>query len=258
MSSIAIYAQSKSTKLPPKVSHAEPLYVDLMRDLGARAGEAEFNLGAGFASHRSFNEYNGFVEYEWAPVNRLGLEVQLDYALFQNDRDLNLGANRPQNGIESVQLAGQYTFLVDEKRQTSMAVGYTHAFELNSFRGIGEGDQFITGMRMNPIFIAATKWKQLNMLLYTGPVIENHFLSHQTSLSGTVNTSFLYVLPNTHNFIGIENNMDFDDHHFKYYIRPQMKLTLLDNLAIGFVTGLPLTTHESTKMEFTTRIIWEP
>ena len=34
-------------KLPPKVDHAEPLYIDLMRDLGARKGEAEINVGFG-------------------------------------------------------------------------------------------------------------------------------------------------------------------------------------------------------------------
>ena len=43
------YAQtSNNTNLPPKVEHMEPLYIDLVRDLGARKGEKELNLGSDF------------------------------------------------------------------------------------------------------------------------------------------------------------------------------------------------------------------
>lgn len=35
-----------------KIKHAEPLYLDLMRDLGARKGEAEFNIGYGMKTLR--------------------------------------------------------------------------------------------------------------------------------------------------------------------------------------------------------------
>src|SRR5690606_32307540 len=60
---------------PTKVLHAEPLYIDLIRDLGARKGEKEWNLGLGITDKNKYDEYLALVEYEWAPLNRLGLEV---------------------------------------------------------------------------------------------------------------------------------------------------------------------------------------
>ena len=41
--SIYIY-QIENHKKPDKVLHAEPLYIDLIRDLGARKGEKEYNF----------------------------------------------------------------------------------------------------------------------------------------------------------------------------------------------------------------------
>ena len=40
-------------KEPVKVLHAEPLYIDLIRDLGARKGEKEWNLGLGLTSNQT-------------------------------------------------------------------------------------------------------------------------------------------------------------------------------------------------------------
>lgn len=249
-------AQKKQVKIYPKISHAEPLYVDLMRDLGARKGEAEVNFGLGVAAHKNFNEYNGFVEYEWAVANRLGMEVEVPFSFTRRSADIP--GEIPGNKISGIKLATQYTFLVDVRSQTSMAIGYLHEFELNYFNRLGNHESFFTGMEMNPIFIAAKKIKQLNLLLYTGPVFENSFEDHDFNVMGTVNTSFLYVLPNQRHFIGIENNMDFDKDEFHYVLRPQIKIAFQHNFAIGFVTGIPVSRHEGVGMEFTTRIIWEP
>ena len=40
---------------PDKVLHAEPLYIDLIRDLGARKGEKEWNESLGLAIYQSSN-----------------------------------------------------------------------------------------------------------------------------------------------------------------------------------------------------------
>ena len=42
---------------PDKVLHAEPLYIDLIRDLGARKGEKEWNFGYGLTDFNDFDEY---------------------------------------------------------------------------------------------------------------------------------------------------------------------------------------------------------
>lgn len=244
--------------LPPKVEHAEPLYIDLMRDLGARKGEAEINVGFGVASHKGFNEYNGFVEYEWAAADRLGLEVEIPFS-FNNKKSDNDGSfNIPNNKVEGIKLATQYTFLVNEKRKLSMGVAYVHEFELNNFKQLGHQGAVFTGMKMNPVFIAAKNYNQFNTLLYTGPVLEHDYKSRKVEVGATINASLMYVLPHSKNFIGLENNMDIDQEGFHYTLRPQLKLALQHNLMIGLVTGIPITKHEGTNLDVMTRIIWEP
>ena len=144
-----ITIQSQQKTLKPKVDHAEPLYTDLMRDLGARKGEAEINVGVGVASKKGYNEYNGFIEYEWAVADRLGLEVEVPFSFNHKSADSDGSIYVPNNKIEGLKLATQYTFLVNEKRKISLAVAYVHEFEFNNFKKIGHQGSVFTGMKMN-------------------------------------------------------------------------------------------------------------
>src|SRR5690625_6772580 len=65
----------EEAKLPEKVHHIEPLYIDLVRDLGARRGEKELNIGGEFVNTSSYSIYKMLAEYEFAPIDRLGLEI---------------------------------------------------------------------------------------------------------------------------------------------------------------------------------------
>ena len=245
-------------KLLPKVNHAEPLYIDLMRDLGAKKGEAEVNLGFKIASHQEYIAYNGFIEYEWAIADHLGMEVEIPFS-FNNKNSNNEGSfNVPNNKIEGLKLATQYTFLVNEQHKTSMAIAYIHEFELNNFKELGRQKTAFTGMKMNPVFIAAKNLKDFNTLIYTGPVIEHTYKTDKITVGGTINTSIMYVIPNSKNFVGIENNMDIGKKSFYYTLRPQLKLALKNNFSIGVVTGIPITKHNDTNLDIMTRIIWEP
>lgn len=67
---------------PDKVLHAEPLYIDLIRDLGARKGEKEWNVGLGMTDNNIYDNYTALVEYEWAPIDRLGVEVELPFSIY--------------------------------------------------------------------------------------------------------------------------------------------------------------------------------
>lgn len=263
-SSFQVFGQNNDTipndtvkTLKPKVEHAEPLYVDLMRDLGARKGEAEINVGFGIGNHKNYNELYGFVEYEWAVADRVGLEVEVPFSFHQSHKDSD-NISLPSNKVEGLKLATQYTFLVNEKRKLSLGVAYVHEFEFNNFKQLGKQGTVFTGMRMNPVFIGAKNFNQFNTMLYTGPVIEHEYKSGEVEVGATINASMMYVLPNSKNFIGIENNMDIDKDGFHYYLRPQLKLAIQHNLMIGLVTGVPLTKHESSKLDVMTRIIWEP
>ena len=82
LASNAVWAQNKKdsiyvkevedSKYPDKVLHAEPLYIDLIRDLGARKGEREWNVGFGLTDNNKYDLYTTLIEYEFAPINRLG------------------------------------------------------------------------------------------------------------------------------------------------------------------------------------------
>lgn len=243
-------------KLLPKVSHAEPLFNDIMRDLGARKGEAEWNVGFGVGDHESFTEYFGFIEYEWAIADRWGMEVEIPFSF---NKESGIGnAKIPNNRIEGVKLATQYTFYVNPETEVSMAVAYIHEFEMNYFKKLDGDGPFFTGMRMSPTFIAAKNFNAFSTMLIGGPVFENHFDSGKIEVLGTINASVMYVIPGSKNFIGIENNIDFNSNQFQYYLRPQIKVGILHNLAVGFVTGVPVSSDREAKMDFMTRIIWEP
>ncbi len=78
----SLFIQEVESKQPDKVLHAEPLFIDLIRDLGARKGEKEWNVGLGIADNINYDKYTALVEYEWAPINRLGLEVELPFSIY--------------------------------------------------------------------------------------------------------------------------------------------------------------------------------
>src|SRR5690606_11421624 len=139
---------------PQKVLHAEPLFIDLIRDLGARKGEKEWNVGVGITDNRRYDRYTALVEYEWAPVDRLGLEVELPFSFYSATET---GTDAPKSRLNSLKLAAQYSFFVSEKRATSMAIGYIQELELPQFNDYRKGP-LITGYVYNPFFVAAKRW----------------------------------------------------------------------------------------------------
>ena len=241
---------------PLKINHAEPLYLDLIRDLGAIKGEKELNFGMGVDDYKEYMSYSGFMEYEFAVANRLGVEVEVPFKFYQDVGGVETTAT-PQNRIEGLKVATQYTFLVSEKYQTSMAVGYIQEFEFSSFSSIDHHGKFLEGILYNPIFIVAKKWTpNVHTLLYTGPVFEQHLDSNDINTIGQVNASFHYSFAGG-NFIGLEPNMEFMKNESSVTFRPQIKQKLSDGLYLGFVTGIP-TAFKEKGLSFMTRIIWEP
>lgn len=134
---------------PVKVLHAEPLYIDLIRDLGARKGEKEWNIGLGLTDNNDFDKYTALVEYEFAPINRLGLEVELPFLFYYRNNGTSHRDSIPQSRLNSLKLAGQYSFFVSEQMKTSLAIGYIHEFELSSFRKYGK-ENLLTGNNSIP------------------------------------------------------------------------------------------------------------
>lgn len=244
--------QVEDHREPDKVLHAEPLYIDLIRDLGARKGEKEWNVGLGLTDNLTFDSYEALIEYEWAPIDRLGLEVELPFTFYST---LN-GTERdsiPSNQLNSIKIATQWSFFVNEKIATSMALGYINEFELSGFE-----DPFINGNVYNPFLVVAKRWgNNFHSLIYTGPMVKQHYSTNKFHTTYDINTSFHYMIPGTRNFVGIEFNKTIDNGHFDMVLRPQMRLSIVDNLLIGIVAGIPVSRNDERLSSFI-RLIWEP
>ncbi len=254
----SIYIQTIEDKPgKPKLLHAEPLYIDLIRDLGARKGEREWNVGLGMFDGRRYNQYEALVEYEWAPMDRLGLEVEVPVAFYEpGSPDINRDSI-PGSKVESLKLAAQYTFLVQEEWKTSLAIGYIHEFELTEFRTM-RSNRLYDGNLYNPFIIAAKRWGQnYHTLVYAGPQIFHHLGSRNFEWVWQINTNFHYMIDGTRNFIGVEFNKEVIDGRLEMTVRPQMRVGLADNLLIGIVSGIPVN-RENERLSSFVRLIYEP
>ena len=240
---------------PDKVLHAEPLYIDLIRDLGARKGEKEWNLGWGLTDNLNFDSYEALIEYEWAPIDRLGLEVELPFTFYVPisgvERD-----SVPSSSVNSVKTAVQWSFLVNEGIATSMALGYINEFEISDFRNFGK--PFIKGNVYNPFLVVAKRWNNnFHTLIYTGPLLEHSFKTNKLSVDYQINTSVHYMITGTRNFVGIEFNKSVHHGEFDMVIRPQMRLGISKNVLLGIVTGIPVN-RKNERLSGFVRLIWEP
>lgn len=240
-----------------KVLHAEPLFIDLIRDLGARKGEKEWNIGLGLTDNNKYDLYTALIEYEWAPINRLGFEIELPFSFhYKNASDASRDSV-PGHKLNSLKLATQYSFYVSEKNKTSLAFGYIHEFEMNNFSSF-KNENIFTGNCYNPFFIAAKRWGQnFHILLYTGPQLFHHFQSKHFNTTWQINTNFHYMIDGTRNFVGIEFNKQFTSNDFDMTIRPQIRVSIADNLLVGIVTGIPIK-RENERFSTFLRLIYEP
>jgi len=249
-------ADVEDKKLPYKVLHAEPLFIDLIRDLGAHKGEKEWNVGFGMTDKLRFDQYEALIEYEWAPVNRLGLEIEVPVTFYMRAPN-GLNSEKPSDRIESIKTAGQWTFLVSEKLQTSLALGYINELEFTDLNKISRTELF-QGNVFNPFFIAAKRFSDWHTLIYTGPQVHLDFKTRQWKMDYEINTSIHYMIPGTRNFLGIEfNKMIVDDGDFEMVIRPQMRVVIHDALMIGIVQGIPVS-KERERLSSFLRLIYEP
>lgn len=252
----SIYIQQvEDHKEPDKVLHAEPLYIDLIRDLGARKGEKEWNVGLGLTDNFKFDAYGALIEYEWAPIDRLGFEVELPFTFYSPQNGIE-SDSIPSNSLNSIKIATQWSFFVSEPIATSMAIGYINEFELSDFRNFGS--PFIKGNIYNPFFVIAKRWgNNFHSLIYTGPMIEQDFSTNKFHTTYDINTSFHYMISGTRNFIGVEFNKTIDNGDFDMTMRPQMRLGIADNLLVGIVAGIPVG-RENERLSSFVRLIWEP
>lgn len=247
-------AEVQDRSEPDKVLHAEPLFIDLIRDLGARKGEREWNIGMGLTDRLHYDRYLALVEYEWAPVNRLGLELELPFT-FYYPTVKDAGNQAPGSKLNGLKAAAQYTFFVSQRLKTSLAAGYLNELEMPEFRA---NSMRPTGNVYNPFVVAAKRWgDNWHTLLYAGPVIHHDFAGKKIHTLAQWNTNLHYMISGTRNFIGVELNKEIAHGDFGMTVRPQMRLGIKDNLLIGIVAGVPVN-RKNERFSTFFRLIYEP
>jgi hypothetical protein len=65
------------------------------------------------------------------------------------------------------------------------------------------------------------------------------------------------MIPGTRNFIGVEYNKEVSNNDFEMTIRPQLRLSMADNLMVGIVAGVPIS-RENQRLSTFVRLIYEP
>jgi hypothetical protein len=248
-------AHIEERREPDKVLHAEPLFIDLIRDLGARKGEAEWNIGMGLTDNTEYDSYIMFIEYEFAPIDRLGLEFEIPVTL---NRQRQRRVEPPSNRIESLKFAAQWSFFVSQELQTSIALGYLNELEFSDLDVIKNAPLF-KGNLYNPFFIAAKRWgNNWHTLIYTGFKFFQDFKKGFKGWEYEANTNFHYMISGTRNFIGVELNKTISNQgDFDMVIRPQMRLAISHDLMIGIVVGIPIN-QERERLSTFFRLIYEP
>lgn len=195
------------------------------------------------------------VEYEWGPIDRVGLEVEVPFT-FSTPINRTPKDSIPADSVESFTVVGQGSFLVNEKRATSMAIGYIHEFLFSDLKQFG--NTFINGHLFNPFFVVAKRWgNNFLTLLYTGPVVEQLKGMDKPAFSFEINSNIHYMIKGTRNFIGLEVNKQVIDQRMFATLRPQMRLGISEHFLIGIVACI-LVSRENERLSYFARIIWEP
>lgn len=65
------------------------------------------------------------------------------------------------------------------------------------------------------------------------------------------------MIPGTRNFVGLEVNKSIHSNDFNIILRPQMRISVTDQLLVGIVAGIP-TTRKNERFSAFLRLIWEP
>ena len=122
----------------------------------------------GLTDNGSFDRYIALIEYEWAPIHRLGLEVEFPFTFYYKTQE---NGKAPSSELNSLKIAGQYSFWVSVKNWTTMAFGYIHEFEFTDIKNYSKG-RICSGNLYNPFYIAAKRLgRNFHTLIYADPLI---------------------------------------------------------------------------------------
>lgn len=227
----------------PKIKHADPVFEDLTGELGARKGENELNVNFGYRNLRRNHHFlTSMVEYEFVPVDYLGLEIVLPYSLYFNNELAQVP--RPDNQMEFLQWASQLTFYVNEAKGISMAFGFRNVFEIERPE-VSDSNFNFENINYYPFLIFAKNWRDKYFFLFSGgPEFTQELEPRDWELAYNANSNFHYAFSEKGHMVGLELNKWIKEDKFEMYVRPQVIFKLWDDYILGIAPGIPVGIEE--------------
>lgn len=185
----------------------EPLYVDLVRNLGSRRGEMETNVLASTSFRRQQSIQWG-PEIEWAPVKGLGFELELPFV---------------DNELQALKFGGQVTLASFSARTVEIGMIGSYARRLPE-RGADAFLGAVVGVRFSP---------RIQGMFIAGPTASRGEVP--TTLGASVNPSIFYQLSRKWT-VGVENGHRFEPEH-RTYVLPQLHVNPFDAFAFKLQVG---------------------
>ncbi|MEP7239119.1 MAG: HAEPLYID family protein [Ferruginibacter sp.] len=260
---------SQNTKKEEGIKHYMPLYLDIPAEMNVKKGYKEINIAGGYADFKDFNGERALVEYDFAPIDKLGFEIEIPFVFvhqkIQNMQSGNTDVIIPEEGgavksAMALRVGFSYSLCSFQKAKTSIAVGYFNEFELTPFEHFGK--PLLEGNVYNP-FIAVAKifGDRFHTMIYTGPAIKQSFELHESKTNVRFNTiiSYRFGKGNKETFAGVECNQTWAKAEAgQMVLRPQIQVEITEKWKLGFVGGIPIATSNNLNASGFMRLIYSP
>lgn len=252
-----------------KLEHYTPLYLDLPAELNVKKGYKEIDVAGGYADFKNFNGVRSLIEYDFAPIDKLGFEIEMPF-IFVHDKHA-LPEHDPEEVVVTEEGAAQesavafrvgftYTVASLPEAKTTFAVGYNNELESSPFKDFGS-PLFVANV-YNPFVVVAKVWGQrLHSMIYTGPAIKQEFDLHESKTQYRFNTivSYRFGKGDNESYAGVECNQSFGkDSKAQMLLRPQVQLQLSERFRLGLIAGIPVQTETKLNASGFVRLMYTP
>ncbi|OIN59253.1 hypothetical protein BLX24_09695 [Arsenicibacter rosenii] len=244
-----------------------PLYLDIPAEMNVRKGYKEINVAGGYASFRDFKGQRALVEYDFAPTNRLGFEIEMPFVFVQEKHMITeKGLDDvivPEEGgtpesANALRLGVNYALYSSPEYKTSVSVGFFNELEFTPFKHFGH--PLFEGNVYNP-FVAVAKvfGTRLHTMIYTGTATKHSFEHQKLATAVRFNTilAYRYGKGTRESFLGIESNQTWSGHEAgQMVLRPQIQAWITEKWKLGFVYSVPVATANQLQASGFCRVIY--
>lgn len=267
-----LFSQEKAVAEEKEIKHYMPLYLDIPAEMNVKKGYQEINIAGGYADFKNFNGVRSLIEYDFAPIDKLGFEIEIPFIFVHNklENHENISSENesehiiiPEEGgaaedAMALRVGFNYTFLTLPQTKTSISVGYFNELETSAFSNFGK-PLFVANV-YNPFIAAAKIWgERFHPMIYAGPAIKQEFKSDETKTQYRFNTilSYRFGKGEKESFAGLECNQTFGAADKpQMVLRPQVQLQMSDNCKIGIIAGIPTKTSNDLNGSGFLRLIY--